>query len=131
MTKMLTLCAACAALMLVAAPAASAKPGNGSSAAAKVCAAQKKADPVAFRAVWGKHAMRDCIRAGREASEAPDPLVAADEFQNAAQQCRAARDADPAGFAAFWGSNANGRNAFGKCVSANVHADDAEAAASA
>jgi hypothetical protein len=126
MSKILTLCAACAALMLVAAPAASAKPGNGSSTAAKACAAEKKADPVAFKAVWGKHAMRDCIRAGREASEATDPAEAADEFQNAAQECRAARDADPAGFAAFWGSNPNGRNAFGKCVSATVHADDPE-----
>ena len=125
MKKTLTmLCAAGAAVLLIAAPAASATPGNGSSTAAKACAAEKKADKAAFKAVWGEHAMRDCIRAGREAGEVTDPAEAAEEFQNAAQQCRAEREADPAGFAATYGTNANDRNAFGKCVSLAVHADD-------
>lgn len=127
MRKTLTMiCAACTAVLLVAAPAASAKPGNGSSTAAKACAAEKKADPAAFKAVWGKHAMRDCIRAGREAGEATDPAEAAEEFQNAAAQCRAEREADSAGFATTYGTNDNDRNAFGKCVSLAVHADDPE-----
>jgi hypothetical protein len=119
-----------AGLMLAAVPTAGATPGNGngqgaehsSSAAAKACAAQKKADPAAFRAVWGKHAMRDCIRAGRGEGMTETPAEAAEEFQNAAQECRAQRDADPVGFATTWGTNANDRNAFGKCVSATVHA---------
>jgi hypothetical protein len=123
MKKTLIACAACAVLALAAVPAAGAKPGNGSSAAAKTCAAQKKADKAAFRAVWGKHAMRDCIRAGRGSGGATDPAEAADEFRNAAQLCRSERAADPVGFAANYGSNHNHRNAFGKCVSAAVRAE--------
>jgi hypothetical protein len=128
MRKTLIACAACAALLLVAAPVAGATPGNGSSTAAKVCAADKKADKAAFKAVWGDHAMRDCIRAGRAAGETTDPAEAAEEFQNAAAECRAARDADPVGFATTWGANDNDRNAFGKCVSTTVRADEEEAA---
>ena len=56
-------------MLAVAAPLAAAKPGNGNGngrhEAAKLCAEQKKADKAAFKALWGKHAMRDCIRAGR------------------------------------------------------------------
>ena len=128
MTKLVTIGVACAALF-AGATAASAKPhegdhpnnGNhGSSAAAKLCAASKKADHAAFKAVWGKHAMRDCIRANRDTQ--PSAVEAGDDdFVNAAQECRAARDADPTGFEATWGTNANHRNAFGKCVSATVH----------
>jgi hypothetical protein len=68
--------------------------------------------------------MRDCIRAGR----ADDEVATAEpeEIVNAAQECRAERTADPAGFAALYGTNANDRNAFGKCVSAKVHEDEDE-----
>ncbi|MDX6583897.1 MAG: hypothetical protein QOI10_3081 [Solirubrobacterales bacterium] len=136
MTKTLIAVAACAAVLLAAGPA-SAVPGNGngnagdngnggSSDAAKLCAAQKKADPAAFKAVWGKHAMRDCIRANRDT--ATDPAVAAEEFQNAAQECRAERAADPAGFAATYGTNHNDHNAFGKCVSTHAQAEETPSA---
>ena len=130
MKRTLLTCAACGAVLLAVAPVAGAKPGNGnghengnhgSSAAAKLCAAEKKADPAAFKAVWGdpRHAMRNCIRANRGTST--PPAAGAEAFQNAAQECRADRTADPAGFAAFWGTNDNDRNAFGKCVSARAN----------
>ena len=101
MKHRLSIVLAATAMLAVAAPHASAKPEgtpNGSSAAAKLCAEQKQADKAAFKALWGKHAMRDCIRAGR----AEDEVATAEpeEIQNAAQECRAERDLDPAAFAA-------------------------------
>jgi hypothetical protein len=42
--------------------------------------------------------------------------------RNAAKQCAEERTADSAGFAAKYGTNANDKNAFGKCVSQKVHA---------
>lgn len=116
------------ATLAIAAPGAGAKPdgvpNHGSSEAAKLCAAQKKADSAAFKALWGKHAMRDCIRAGR----AEDEIATAtpEEIHNAAQACRAERALDPAAFAATYGTNANDRNAFGKCVSTKVQEDEPE-----
>jgi hypothetical protein len=117
---------AAVAALAIAAPGAAAKPGgvpsHGSSDAAKLCAAQKKADKAAFKALWGKHAMRDCIRAGRAQDEVATATPA--EIKNAAQECRAERTADPAAFAAAYGTNANDRNAFGKCVSTKVQEED-------
>jgi hypothetical protein len=127
MTKRALICAACVAALVVAGPA-SAKPGNGnggSSAAAKLCTAQKKADKAAFKAVWGKHAMRDCMRANRGTTTTP--AEGAEEFRNAAQACRDERAADPAAFQATYGSNHNGRNAFGKCVSQHANGTYEEA----
>jgi len=67
----------------------------------------------AFRAEYGRHAMRSCIRAHRaEAIEA---------VKNAAQECRAEREADAEAFAEEYGTNRNKRNAFGKCVAQKVH----------
>jgi hypothetical protein len=134
MKKMLTIALATGALLTISTPLAAATPGNGngpqgtpnggSSEAAKLCAEQKKADKAAFKALWGKHAMRDCIRAGREGGEVAtaDPEV----IQNAAQECRAEREADAAAFAETYGTNHNDRNAFGKCVSTKVHEDEEE-----
>jgi hypothetical protein len=121
---------ACVGLLLIAAPVAAAKPGNGngnggSSEVAKACAAAKKADKAAFQALWGKHAMRECMRAGREAGGGAEGVEAA---TNAAQECRAEQEADPAAFASTYGTNHNQRNAFGKCVSSKVHADEEEEA---
>ncbi|MGH2990140.1 MAG: hypothetical protein ACRDMA_09785 [Solirubrobacterales bacterium] len=131
MKRAITLALSCA--VAVALPAGSALAGNGNgngngeghgkSLAAKECAAQKKADKAAFRALYGKHAMRNCIK-GTES-------VTPDELANAAQQCRAEREADPEGFRETWGTNdpkgekSQGakRNAFGKCVSSTVKED--------
>ena len=130
----LTCAAATIAALMVFAPAVGAKPGNGnsgehanggSSEAAKVCAAQKKADKDAFKALWGKHAMRECIRAGRSSEGAGTVAEQTAEFANAAQECRAEHDVDAAAFAATYGTNGNDKNAFGKCVSTKVHGDEA------
>jgi hypothetical protein len=123
MRKTLTVFGACAAVLLAAGPAAGAEnDGNGgASDAAKLCAAQKKADSAAFKAVWGKHAMRDCIRANRGTTT--PPATGGEEFQNAAQECRAERAADPIAFTVAYGTH-NGHNAFGKCVSMHAQADD-------
>ena len=126
MKTRLTIAATCAVLFAGVSIASAAPPdghenhghGNhGSSAAAKLCAATKKADKAAFTARWGKHAMRECIRAnrGEQAGTTVDEETA--EFVNAARQCREERDADPVAFASTWGTNHNDRNAFGKCVS--------------
>jgi hypothetical protein len=128
MSKRLIASAACAGLLLVLAPMAGAAPGNGqsglhsSSAVAKACTAAQKADHDAFNTLWGKHAMRECIRAGREAGGGAAGVA---EATNAAQDCRAEQTADPAAFEQTWGTNHNLRNAFGKCVSSAVHEDDA------
>ena len=45
-------------------------------------------------------------------------------FKNAAQECRAERADDEDAFRAKYGTNANKRNAFGKCVSEHAHGDD-------
>jgi hypothetical protein len=86
--------------------------------AAKQCASEKKADKAAFRAVYGKHAMRNCIRGTSHETKA--------ELKNAAQECRAEREADADAFRETWGTNHNGRNAFGKCVSRKVRHEIAE-----
>ena len=127
MKKITVACTALIGLILVFASVASAsKPVDhqqgGKSAAAKACATEKKADKAAFNATYGKHAMRNCIKA---VVESGGNVVAA---KNAAQECKAERAADPAGFQEQYGSNANGKNAFGKCVSskADDSADDGD-----
>jgi len=105
----------CASLLAVAvASAANAtSAGHARNAAAKQCASLKKADKGAFRAAYGKHAMRNCIKGTTgEAST---------ELENAAKACKAERRDDPAAFHDNYGKNHNGRNAFGKCVSSKVH----------
>lgn len=42
------------------------------------------------------------------------------DLKNAAKACKAERAADPAAFTAKYGTNKNGRNAYGKCVSAKA-----------
>lgn len=88
------------------------KPSQARDAAAKQCAAEKKADKAAFKSLYGKHAMRNCIKASR-------PEVR-DELKNASKECKAARTEDPDAFAEAWG---NGKNAHGKCVSTTVRAE--------
>lgn len=94
-------------------------PSQARDAAAKQCAAEKKADKAAFKSLYGKHAMRTCIK-----GETP---VAEDEFKNAAKECKAERSADPDAFAAAYGER---KNALGKCVSTKVkEAEEPEATA--
>jgi hypothetical protein len=105
---------------LIGASSAGAGTGDDHSRAvqAKQCEAMKRADKAAFKATFGDHAMRRCIK-----GEPVDPTVP--EFKNAAKECKAEREADADLFHETYGSNPNGRNALGKCVSSHVkHADD-------
>ena len=98
--------------------------GNGGrSAVAKECAKLKKADRAAFKATFGKHAMRNCIKGQPVEMSETTPS----EFKNAAKECRAEREADPEGFQEAYGTNGNKRNAFGKCVSGKAKDSDDEA----
>jgi hypothetical protein len=89
--------------------------GHARSLAAKQCAAEKRADKAAFRALYGKRAMRNCIKGTTD--------EVADELKKAAKECKAERQADPDAFRETYGGNENGRNAFGKCVSGKVRAE--------
>lgn len=92
-----------------------AHPVKAKDGAAKQCAAAKRADKAAFRSLYGKHAMRTCIKGEKDDSKA--------ELKNAAKECKAAQAGDPDGFADAYGT---GKNAYGKCVSSTVKAEDAE-----
>ena len=123
MKRAITIGAVCLGIVAVGAPAASADNGNrGKSAVAKECAKLKKADKAAFKATFGKHAMRNCIKG--------DPVDVSEtnraEFKEAAKDCRAEREADSEGFRETYGNNHNKRNAMGKCVSGKVKHDDEE-----
>ena len=64
--------------------------------------------------------------AASSASRATEACVAkrdgraAADVKNAAKECKAERAADPAAFTKKYGTNKNGRNAYGKCVSAKA-----------
>jgi hypothetical protein len=91
---------------------------NARSVAAKACKDEKKADKAAFRAKYGKHAMKNCIR--QTEPEAKDAI------KNASKECKAERAEDPEAFRTTYGTNENGKNAFGKCVSQNAREDLAD-----
>ena len=120
MKRVITIASVCLGIVAVGAPAATAGDGHngngGRSAVAKECAQLTKADKAAFKATYGKHAMRKCIKG--EPVETTETTPA--EFKNAAKACRAEREADPEAFQETYGTNANKRNAFGKCVSRTV-----------
>jgi len=89
--------------------------------AVKNCRAERDADPVAFASKYGtgknkKNAFGKCVSQARAELKAE----AADDIENAAKECKAERKADRAAFASKYGTNANKRNAFGKCVSRTV-----------
>jgi hypothetical protein len=59
-----------------------------------------------------------------EAKKPPKKPVSAQQLatKNSAWMCKALRTANPTAFRVAFGRNANGRNAFGKCVSAHARA---------
>ena len=120
MKKTMMICVALLSSAMLLASFASAKPANApetaKNVAAKQCAADKKANPVAFRALYGKHAMRDCIK-----SQAPQ---AKSDLKHAAKECKAEQKADPAGFESTYGDT-NSSDAYGRCVSNKVQEDSA------
>ena len=95
--------------------------------ASQACKAEKAADPAAFAEKYGtgKHganAHGKCVSqtAKAKTKEAVEDQVDADV--SAAKACKQERKADPKAFAEKYGTNANKRNAFGKCVSKTAKA---------
>ncbi|MSO41752.1 MAG: hypothetical protein EXQ70_07685 [Solirubrobacterales bacterium] len=88
----------------------------GKTAAAQ-CAKERKAlGNTAFKELYGKPAMPNCIGVTR-------PEVGSAE-KSAGQDCRAERDEIGVdAFRAKYGSNENGKNAYGKCVSSKAKAE--------
>jgi len=86
--------------------------------AAMACKAEQDANPAAFAAKYGKNA-NDKNAFGKCVSEQAKDSVEAQQQAtlNAAKKCKAERAANTQAFAAKYGTNANKRNAFGKCVS--------------
>ena len=62
--------------------------------------------------------MRTCIKGETQEAE--------DELKNAAKECKAEREADPDAFEETYGTDRHGKNAYGKCVSSKVKAEDDE-----
>lgn len=122
----LILAAAALAVPAVSASASDRAPNanGGKSDIAEACASLKKADRQAFRATYGKHPMRACIKGEEPVADETTPR----EFRNAAKDCRAEREADVDAFKETYGKNRNGRNAFGKCVSTTLAEEDEPAA---
>jgi hypothetical protein len=95
--------------------------------ASQECKAEETADPAAFAAKYGTgkkgaNAHGKCVSQKAKAKKAE---IVRDEVKadvNAAKSCKAERKADPQAFADKYGTNANKRNAFGKCVSKTAKA---------
>ena len=95
--------------------------------ASEECTAEEEADPDAFAATYGtgkdgKNAHGKCVSSKIDDEIAEDT----EEFANAAKECKSEKKADEDAFTAAYGTNKNGKNAFGKCVSAKVQEDDEE-----
>lgn len=96
--------------------------GPSGSDAQKQCRMERKAmGKTAFGQLYGKNkndrnAFGKCV-SERAKADAADQSSAQ---KNAAHTCRAAEQSDPSAFKAKWGTNKNGKNAFGKCVSATA-----------
>jgi hypothetical protein len=89
--------------------------------AAKECKALRAANPEAFKTEWGTNpnkanAFGKCVsaKANGSAEEQQEATL------NAAKECKALRAANPEAFKTDWGTNANKKNAFGKCVSSKA-----------
>jgi hypothetical protein len=94
--------------------------------AAKECKAERTADPGAFAEKYGTNANKNnaygkCVssKAKAEKSEMDaEDEADAEDFKNAAHSCAAERgQMGRLAFAGKYGTNADERNAFGKCVS--------------
>jgi hypothetical protein len=93
--------------------------------ASQECRTERTADRDAFNEKYGtnankKNAFGKCVSQKAKAKEAAadeqDQEDAAEQ-KNAAKECDAERDADADAFKEKYGTNANKKNAFGKCVS--------------
>jgi hypothetical protein len=103
--------------------------------ASQACNTEESADPAAFKTKYGTgkngaNAHGKCVS---QTAKAETTATVKDEVKadvNAAQTCKAERKADPQAFADKYGTNANKRNAFGKCVSKTAKAQLQQAAQS-
>lgn len=91
------------------------------------CKAERNADPAAFKTKYGTgnhgaNAFGKCVSQKARAKSAAAAQANVEANVQAAKTCKTERAADPAAFRAKYGTNANGRNAFGKCVSQKAHA---------
>ena len=118
MKKMITVGVAALAVALpVASATAGSKPDHPASAkdaAAKQCKPPRRRPT--RRLSRRPTASTRCAPASRAR-----PTEAVTELKNAAKECKAARSDDPDAFAAAWG---DGKNAYGKCVSGTVRAEN-------
>jgi hypothetical protein len=118
--KRLVMIAGAVVLLAAPAPAVAAKPGKADKREAqKECRAERgttDAEREAFDAKYRNFG--DCV--SQKASEAKAERKAAKT--NASRECREEREADPEAFREKYGTNANKKNAFGKCVSQKAKA---------
>jgi hypothetical protein len=102
--------------------------------ASQECREERSADAQAFADKYGtnankRNAFGKCVSGKARENEAEadqQDQQEATEFKNAAKACAAERSADEQAFADKYGTNANKRNAFGKCVSMKAREDDSE-----
>jgi hypothetical protein len=100
--------------------------------AARECRAERDADREAFEEEYGtnannRNAFGKCVSKKAKAKQAEqdaEDAEQAQEIENAAQECKAERKADRKAFEEEYGTNANNRNAFGKCVTQKAKEDD-------
>ncbi len=122
---------ACAAGALLVAPGATAKPTKTDRTnAAKECRAERgttDATVEAFRVKHGtnksgKNAFGKCVSSKAKENKEEADAEDAEERKSAAKDCDAERATGEVAFANKYGTNANKRNAFGKCVSQKASA---------
>jgi hypothetical protein len=106
------------------------------------CVRAKSADEAKEEQAAHKNAAKECkaeglrgrefgkcvsekAKAKEDAADEQDQEDAAEQ-KNAAKECKAERDADADAFRDQYGTNANKRNAFGKCVSQKVRENETE-----
>jgi hypothetical protein len=105
--------------------------------ASQECRAERSADAQAFAETYGtnankRNAFGKCVsqKARENEAEADEQdQQEATELKNAAKECAAERNADAQAFAETYGTNANKKNAFGKCVSQKARENEGEATA--
>ncbi len=118
MRRIIFIGALVALLLVPAAQAAAATPGDQARAVRDCVALKESMGRAAFRATYGRAPMARCIR-----------QMTAEEAENRVQavaECRAEREADPEAFKETYGTGPNGRNAFGMCVSSKRRAESRE-----
>lgn len=116
MKKMITISVAALVAMFAFSAVASAKPNEAKQAAKAQCKAEKKADKKAFKSLYGKRAMRTCVKGEKKDQAA--------ETKAAKQACKDEQAADPDLFAETYGTGKKGKNAYGKCVSMKADEED-------